>query len=153
MPKVSSLSLTHGLFMATAFLASSASADQVVYHAPEGRGDAPYSEAVVYDDLIFLAGKLGTVPATGKLAPGGIQAETRQAMENIKAALEGVGGSMDSVLKCTVFLADIDEWAAMNEVYTSFFKNMPARTAVGNAGLARNARVEIECMAAAPDDD
>ena len=109
--------------------------------------------AVLYDDFIFLSGMLGTVPGTGKLAEGGIGPETRQTMENIRAALEGVGGSMDDVLKCTVFLADIGEWAAMNAEYTTFFENMPARSAVGVSGLGLGARVEIECMAAMPEDD
>jgi 2-iminobutanoate/2-iminopropanoate deaminase len=137
-----------------ALLTPLATADEAVYHAAPGSGDnAPYSETVVYDDFIFLAGKLGVDPDTGKLAEGGIKAETRQALENMQAALERAGGSMDSVLKCTVFLADIADWAAMNEVYTTFFSNKPARSAVGDIGLGMNARVEIECIAAAPDDD
>ena len=128
--------------------------DETVYHAPPGSdGNAPYSEAVVYDDYIFLAGQLGIVPGTRQLAEGGIGPETRQALENMQAALGRAGGSMDSVLKCTVFLADIADWAAMNEVYVQFFPNKPARSAVGNIGLGLNAKVEIECIAAAPDDD
>lgn len=129
-------------------------ADEAVYHAPPGsNGSAPYSEAVVYDDFIFLAGQLGIVPGTRALAEGGVGPETRQALENMQAALERAGGSMDSVLKCTVFLADIAEWADMNAVYTTFFTNMPARTAVGGAGVVLGGRVEIECIAAAPDDE
>ncbi len=128
--------------------------DEAVYHAPPGSdGKAPYSEAVVYDDFIFLAGQLGIVPGTRQLAEGGIGPETRQALQNTQAALERAGGSMDSVLKCTVFLADIADWAAMNKVYVEFFPNKPARSAVGNIGLGLNAKVEIECIAAAPDDD
>jgi 2-iminobutanoate/2-iminopropanoate deaminase len=135
-------------------LAGSAAADEAVYNGPPGRADsAPYSEAVIYDDFIFLAGQLGIDPDTRELPEGGIQPETRQALENMKAALERAGGSMDSVLKCTVFLADIADWAAMNEVYVTFFPNKPARSAVGNISLALNARVEIECLAAAPDDE
>lgn len=130
-----------------------AAADEAIYHAPGGRDGAPFSEAVVYDDFIFLAGQLGIVPGTRELAEGGIQAETRQALENMQGALERAGGSMDSVLKCTVFLADIADWAAMNEVYVTFFPNKPARSAIGAISLALDARVEIECMAAAPDDD
>ncbi|MEO0435740.1 MAG: RidA family protein [Pseudomonadota bacterium] len=129
-------------------------ADEPVYNAPAGRsGPTPYSEAVVYGDLIFLAGHLGRDPETGKLAPGGIQPQTRQALENLQASLERAGGSMDRVLKCTVFLASFDEWAAMNEVYVTFFENKPVRTAVGNAGMGSETRVEIECIAAAPDND
>ncbi|MEM9396407.1 MAG: RidA family protein [Pseudomonadota bacterium] len=133
-------------------LAPASNAEEAVYNAPAGRsGPTPYSEAVVYDDLIFLAGHLGRDPETGKLASGGIQPQTRQALENLKASLERAGGSMDRVLKCTVFLASFDEWAAMNEVYVTFFENKPARTAVGNAGMGPETRVEIECIAAAPD--
>lgn len=139
---------------ASIFAACTSVADEASYRAPAGsNGNAPYSESVVYDDFIFLAGQLGIDRASGKLVDGGIGPQTRQAMQNMQAALERAGGSMDSVLKCTVFLADIAEWADMNAVYTQFFDNMPARTAVGNAGLARGARVEIECIAAAPDDD
>ena len=145
------LTLLPGLLAALAM--PSAVADEAVYHAPGGRDGAPFSEAVVYDDFIFLAGQLGIVPGTRDLAEGGIAAETRQALENMQGALERAGGSMDSVLKCTVFLADIAEWAAMNEVYMTFFPNKPARSAIGDISLALDARVEIECMAAAPDDD
>ena len=127
-------------------------ADEAVYTAPEGRDNAPYSESVVYDDFIFLAGQLGIDRATGEM-PAGIGPQTFQALTNMKGALKRAGGSMDAVLKCTVFLADIDDWAAMNEVYVTFFPNKPARTAVGGAGLGRDALVEIECIAAAPDDE
>lgn len=106
------------------------------------------SSVVRANGFLFLAGQLGT-DSTGKLAPGGIQAETRQTMENIKALLERSGSSMDRVVKCTVFLADVSERAAMSEVYQSFFAadKRPARTAAGANGLALNARVEIECIA------
>ena len=110
----------------------------------------PFSPAVRASGLLFLAGKLGT-DSTGKLVSGGIQAETRQAMENIGAELRKAGSGFDRVLKCTVFLADMGEWAAMNEVYAPFFpeRKRPARTAVAVSGLAIDARVEIECIAAA----
>ena len=110
----------------------------------------PFSPAVRAGGLLFLAGKLGT-DSTGKLASGGIQAETRHAMENIGAELRKAGSGFDRVLKCTVFLADMKEWAAMNEVYAPFFPEgkRPARTAVAVSGLALDARVEIECIAAA----
>lgn len=103
---------------------------------------APYSEAVRYGGLIFLAGK------TGGAGESGVQPETRRALESIKDALERFGSSMDRVLKCTVFLADMTEWGAMNEVYAEFFPmNKPARTAVG-ISLSGDTRVEIECIAA-----
>jgi 2-iminobutanoate/2-iminopropanoate deaminase len=107
----------------------------------------PYSTAVRVDNMLYLSGALGIVPGTGALAEGGIQAETRQTLENISASLQMFGSSMDRVVKCTVYLADIAEWAAMNEVYMTFFPNKPARSAVGNASLGLEARLEIECMA------
>ena len=107
----------------------------------------PLAEAVRVGNTIYLSGALGTVPGQG-LVQGGIEAETRQTMENIKASLERLGSHMDDVVKCTVFLADMAEWGAMNRVYTTFFtKHRPARSAVGVNGLALNARVEVECIA------
>lgn len=109
----------------------------------------PFSDAVRVGDMLYLSGKIGNIPGTGQLAEGGIQGETRQAMENIKAALEKYGSSLDEVVKCTVFLADIAEWGAMNEVYKTYFPvNPPARSALGSSGLALGSRVEIECFAA-----
>ena len=114
----------------------------------EGR-EMPFSTAVRVGDLLFLSGVIGTDPDSGKLAKGGIQGETRAALTEIKATVERHGSSMDKVVKCTVFLADIGEWAAMNEVYVTFFpNNKPARSALGSSGLAIDARVEIECIAA-----
>lgn len=102
----------------------------------------PLSEGVRYGGVIYLAGKTG-----GQGEPG-IQPETRRALESIKDALERFGSSMDRVLKCTVFLADMSEWAAMNEIYAEYFPvNKPARTAVGISFGGAN-RVEIECIAA-----
>ena len=104
---------------------------------------APYSEGVRYGGLIFLAGK------TGGPGESGVQPETRRTLESIQDALERFGSSMDRVVKCTVFLVDMAEWGAMNEVYAEFFPdNKPARTAVG-ISLGGDTRVEIECIAAA----
>ena len=109
----------------------------------------PFSEAVRVGDLLYLSGQLGNTPGTLTLMPGGIGPETRQTMENIKAALERHGSSMDRVVKCTVFLADMKDWPAMNEAYRSYFGKMPpARSTIGTSGLALGARVEIECIAA-----
>ncbi len=109
----------------------------------------PFSDAVRAGKLLFLSGKIGNLPGTLDLAPGGIQGQTRQTMENIRAALHRYDARMDQVVKCTVFLADMAEWGAMNAVYTEFFPtNKPARSALGASGLALNARVEIECIAA-----
>ena len=131
--------------------AATAAAQTLKFFPPAGPdGPArPFSEAVQVGNTLYLAGKLGMLPDGSGLAPGGIQPETRQAMENIQAVVEAHGGSMDRIAKCTVFLADIAEWAAMNEVYTTYFPEgrRPARSAVGVGGMAREARVEIECIA------
>jgi reactive intermediate/imine deaminase len=130
-------------------LAVSAQADEEMRYHPAGGGTMPFSEAVQVGDMLYLAGKLGIDPATGKLAEGGITGETQQVMQNIQAAVEKYGSSMNRVVKCTVYLADIAEWAAMNDVYRTFFPgNPPARSAVGVSGLGLGARVEIECLAA-----
>ena len=127
----------------------SAKSSDVEWLNPPGTdtGKRPYSTAVRVDNMLYLSGALGVVPGTRALAEGGIQGETRQTLENISASLEMFGSSMDRVVKCTVYLADIEEWGAMNEVYTTFFPNKPARSAVGNIGLGLDARIEIECMA------
>jgi reactive intermediate/imine deaminase len=131
-----------------AFAAGPAKADlEYLNPTPESAKAWPFSDAVRVGDLLFVSGKLGNVPGTMDLAPGGIQGETRQTMENIKSTVERYGGSMDRPVKCTVFLADIAEWGAMNEVYKEYFpNNRPARSALGVSGLALNARVEIECI-------
>lgn len=108
----------------------------------------PFSEAVRVGNMLYLSGQIGTLPGTTNLAPGGIQAETRQTMENIKAVLEANGSSLDRVVKVTVMLADIAEWPALNEVYVTYFpNNKPARSAFAGSGLAFNARCEIEVIA------
>ena len=109
--------------------------------------DLPFSSAVRVDDTLYLSGNLGNLPGTLDLAEGGIAGETQQTMENIRTVLEQFGSSMDQVVKCTVFLADMSEWGAMNDVYKTYFNNPPARSALGANGLALEARVEIECIA------
>ena len=110
--------------------------------------DLPFSSAVRVGNTLYLSGNIGNTPGSLDLAEGGITGETRQTMDNISAVLKQFGSSMDEVVKCTVFLADMSEWGAMNEVYKTYFKNPPARSALGASGLALNARVEIECIAA-----
>lgn len=115
--------------------------------APPGPSKRPFSEVVRVGGMLYLSGQLGT-DSTGKLAPGGIQAETRQALENIKHVLAENGSSMDDVVKCTAMLADIKEWAAMNEVYVTYFPtHLPARSAFATYGLVLGGRIELECMA------
>ena len=109
----------------------------------------PFSPAVKANGFIFLSGQIGTDSTGARIVPGGIQAETRQTMNNIRDILTRAGSSMDKVVKCTVFILDMAEWPAMNEVYVTYFKGPPpARSAAGASGLALGARVEIECIAA-----
>ena len=117
------------------------------YLTPYGRPTRPFSPAVRVGNMLYLSGQIGT-GADGKLVAGGIEAETRQAMENIRDVLQRTGSSLDRVVKCTAMLADMREWDAMNAVYTTYFpRHKPARSALGANGLALGARVEIECWA------
>jgi reactive intermediate/imine deaminase len=115
----------------------------------DAEGKLPFADEVIAGGFVFQTGKLGFDPATQKLVPGGIQAETRQTMELIKQGFARHGLGMDRVVKCTVFMADMKEWPAMNEIYVQYFEGVkPARSAFGVNGLALGARVEIECLAA-----
>jgi 2-iminobutanoate/2-iminopropanoate deaminase len=119
----------------------------IAFHTPFGRPQYPFSPAVQAGNLLFLAGQIGT-DSSGRLVAGGIEAETRQTMDNIQEVLGRVGSSWDRVVKCTVMMADMAEWPAMNAVYSTYFpRQFPARSAFGASGLALGARVEIECVA------
>lgn len=108
----------------------------------------PYSQAVRTGNLIFVSGQLPVDPSTGHFAEGGIKELTRQSLLNIQHILEEAGTDMSHVVKTTVFLADMADFAAMNEVYAQFFEApFPARSAVAIKTLPKNARVEIECIA------
>jgi 2-iminobutanoate/2-iminopropanoate deaminase len=140
--------------LATAVAERGAAGDTAVYLTPFGTPTRPFSPAVRVGDLIFLSGQIGTGGAdanSSTLVAGGIEAETRQTMENIRTTLVAVGSSMDKVIKCTVMMADMKEWDRMNAVYRTYFKpgRLPARSALGANGLALGARVEIECIATA----
>lgn len=114
---------------------------------PYGRPQYPFSPAVRVGNVLYLSGQIGT-DSTGRLVPGGIEAEARQTMENIRDVLARVGSSMDRVVKCTAMMADMAEWPAMNAVYATYFpRNFPARSAFGATALALGARVEVECIA------
>lgn len=120
------------------------------YLTPFGTPSRPFSPAVRVGDLIFLSGQIGTnADAGGTLVEGGIEAETRQTLLNIRHVLELVGSGMDRVVKCTVMMADMAEWDRMNVIYREMFPagRLPARSALGANGLALDARVEIECIA------
>ena len=120
--------------------------------APEGANpSAVFSRAVRAGDLIFFSGTIGTRAGTPGLVEGGIGAETEQALQNLAENLQAAGATREDVVKCTVFLADIADYAAMNEVYGRFFSTEPpARSTVAAGGLVLDARVEIECIALAP---
>jgi reactive intermediate/imine deaminase len=137
----------------TSVPASSTSGGAPVYYPTRLKADPPlpFAEAVRVGDMLYVTGQLGTLPGTTQVAPGGIGPEARQVMENIKAILERHGSSLDHVVKCTVFLADMKEWPAFNEVYRQYFPtHFPARSAFGTTGLAFGARVEVECIAWVP---
>lgn len=111
----------------------------------------PFPEGVRVGDMLYLSGALGNVPGTLRLVEGGLRAEARQALENVRTILRGQGLDLQHLVRCTVMLADMADWPAFNEVYRDFFgaTPMPARSALGCGGLALGARVEIECTAAA----
>ena len=112
----------------------------------------PYSQAVRVGDFIFSAGQLGLVPETRKFAGSDIEAQTRQALENVKAIVEAAGSCLKHVVKTTVFLQDIQEWPLMNAIYAEYFpEEAPARSAVQVAALPMGARMEIEVVAIACD--
>jgi 2-iminobutanoate/2-iminopropanoate deaminase len=112
----------------------------------------PFSEAVQAGDMLFLAGQIGSAPGTRTVVPGGIDAEAKQAMDNIGAVLKRRGLGFDSLVKCTVMLADMKDWPAFNTVYAAYFRpgRFPARSAFGANGLALGAKVEVECWAHNP---
>lgn len=114
--------------------------------APQAIG--PYSQAVKALGFVYASGQIPIDPATGQFVAGGIKEQTEQVLKNVAAVLEAAGSGLDRIVKTTVFLADMEEFTAMNEVYAKFFMtDPPARATVQAAGLPRNARVEIEVIA------
>lgn len=121
---------------------------EVIYAAQAPKAIGPYSAGIKFTDLIFTAGQLGIIPETGNIIAGGIENETRQALENIKNILQSAGSSLEMVVKTTVFLRDMADFQAMNLVYADFFTvNPPARTTIQVAALPKNGSVEIEAIA------
>lgn len=115
-------------------------------HAPKAIG--PYSQAVISNGFAFLSGQIPLDPATGQLVDGDVQAQTERVLENLKAVLEAAGCTLASVVKTTVYLKDMGEFAKMNEIYGRYFNtNPPARATVEAARLPRDVRVEIDCIA------
>jgi 2-iminobutanoate/2-iminopropanoate deaminase len=122
------------------------------FHASSMRtAGLPFSEAVRVGDVFYLSGQIGNLPGKLELAPGGIETEARQMMENISRTLAALGRSFDDVFRCSVMLRDMEQWSAFNQVYVGYFNpdRLPARTAFGVAGLVLGAAVEMECWAAA----
>lgn len=110
----------------------------------------PYSQAIRAGGFVFASGQIPLDPKTGEFVPGGVAEQTEQVMRNLSAVLEAAGTGLENVVKTTVFLADMNEFAAMNEVYSRYFnENPPARATVQAARLPRDARVEIELIALA----
>jgi 2-iminobutanoate/2-iminopropanoate deaminase len=127
-----------------------ATGDKQIISPPGATRIAPYSSAVRAGGFVFFSGVIGTLPDSRELAPGGTPGEMRQVFDNLRGIMDAAGVRADDIIKCTVFLADIAEFEAMNEVYGSFFAtDPPARTTVGGAALPLGARVELDCIAAA----
>jgi 2-iminobutanoate/2-iminopropanoate deaminase len=115
-------------------------------HAPAALG--PYSQAIKAGGFVYVSGQVAINPETGEFVAGGIAEQTERVLKNVAAVLEAAGSSLDQVVKTTVFLADMDEFGAMNEVYAKFFREAPpARATVQAARLPKDARVEIEAVA------
>jgi 2-iminobutanoate/2-iminopropanoate deaminase len=118
--------------------------------APRPFAGAPYNQAIRANGFVFCAGQLGVDPATGAMVSGGIGEQAERALENLKAVLEGAGSGLDRVVKTTIFVTDLGEFAAMNDVYSRFFPSEPpARSTVQVAALPGGARVEVEAIALA----
>lgn len=122
---------------------------EILFTADAPAAIGPYSQAVSLDSLIITSGQLPIDPATGMFPSDDIKEQTKQSLQNVKAILDAAGSGMDKVLKTTVFLTDIADFSAMNEVYAAFFPqgSCPARSAVQVAALPKNAKVEIEVIA------
>jgi reactive intermediate/imine deaminase len=139
------------LFAATAVSLSAESRARFLNSANAEKLKLPFSEAVRAGDLLYLSGQIGNVPGEPAPVPGGIVAESRQALTNIEQVLQRNGSTLDEVIKCTIFLVDMAEWSKFNAVYREFFKPpYPTRSAVGVKELALGARVEVECLAYSP---
>jgi 2-iminobutanoate/2-iminopropanoate deaminase len=140
------------LVIAVLTAAGAVAADRpIVEHLNSGKvlpTNLPFSEAVKAGDTLYLSGQIGVKPGKLELVPGGLAAESRQTLENIKTTLETHGYSLRDLVKCTVMLADISKWGEFNEIYKTYFTApFPARSAFGANGLALGAQIELDCIA------
>jgi 2-iminobutanoate/2-iminopropanoate deaminase len=142
--------LIFGLFILISIQACTATKSKIVYHESHepSRANMPFSDAVETENLLFLTGQIGKDHEKGALVSGGIEAETKQTIENIKAVLKHHNLALDNVVKCTVILKDIEDFKAFNSVYVTYFTKKPARTTFAALGLAGGARIEIDVIAA-----
>jgi 2-iminobutanoate/2-iminopropanoate deaminase len=132
----------------TAVSLSDATVKEIVATEKAPRAIGPYSQAVRAGQMLFASGQIPIDPATGEFVAGGIAEQTEQVLRNLSAVFEASGASLNQVVKTTVFLADMDDFTAMNEVYGRFFaENPPARATVQAARLPRDAKVEVEAIA------
>ena len=137
------------LFVLVSLLSCKEANSEIIFHKSHepSRANTPFSDAVETDNLLFLTGQIGKNHKEGQLVEGGIEAETKQTIENIKAVLKHHNLSLDHVVKCTVILKDINDFKAFNSVYTQYFTKKPARTTFAASGLAGGARIEIDVIA------
>ncbi|MEM9680246.1 MAG: Rid family detoxifying hydrolase [Bacteroidota bacterium] len=138
------------LLMLFTYQSCTDSKSEIIFHKSHepSRSNAPFSDAVETDHLLFLTGQIGKDHSTGKLVGGGIKVETEQVINNIKAVLEHHNLSLEDVVKCTVILKDINDFSDFNSVYTQYFTKKPARTTFAASGLAGGASIEIDVIAA-----
>jgi 2-iminobutanoate/2-iminopropanoate deaminase len=121
---------------------------KVVFTEKAPKPIGPYSQAIIAGNLIFTAGQIPIDPATNQVVQGDIKEQTRRVLENLRAILESVGATFDDVVKVTIYMKDLNEFSAMNEVYSEYFKNSPpARTTVEVSRLPRDVRIEIDLIA------
>ncbi|KAI6187091.1 Ribonuclease [Aphelenchoides besseyi] len=149
-PQISTVSILFLFFPSLIFARGMSSISRKIISTPKAPSAiGPYSQAVQVDNTLYISGSLGLVPETGSIIDGGVKEEAHQSLKNIGEILKAAGGSFDNVVKTTILLADINDFATVNEVYKEYFKDKyPARAAYQVAHLPKNGKVEIEAIAA-----
>ncbi|USG99848.1 RidA family protein [Thermococcus argininiproducens] len=121
---------------------------EIIFTEKAPKPIGPYSQAIKIGNFLFISGQIPVDPESGKLVEGGIRAQTHQVLKNIKAIVEAAGGTLNNVVKVTVYLDDMDDFAEMNEVYSQYFsESKPARAAIEVSRLPKNVKIEIEAIA------